>query len=51
MSIEKQLFEAAKSLIELRYPNGWGGAAAMYSLNGLSSFKKLFFYRHVFPPM
>lgn len=34
MSIEKQLFEAAKSLIELRYPNGWGGAAAMYSLNG-----------------
>lgn len=29
MNIEQQLFEAAKELIETRYPNGWGGAAAM----------------------
>ncbi|GEK31841.1 cytidine deaminase [Kurthia zopfii] len=34
MNIEQMLFEEAKSLIKQRYPNGWGGAAAMYSKNG-----------------
>ncbi|MGX8178924.1 cytidine deaminase [Exiguobacterium artemiae] len=34
MNIEQQLFEAAKELIETRYPNGWGGAAAMATDNG-----------------
>ena len=34
MNIEQKLFEDAKSLIKERYPNGWGGAAAMYSKNG-----------------
>lgn len=26
---EHQLYEEAKALVEQRYPNGWGGAAAM----------------------
>lgn len=34
MNIEQQLFEAAKELIETRYPNGWGGAAAMATDDG-----------------
>ena len=34
MNIEQQLFEAAKELIEMRYPNGWGGAAAMATDDG-----------------
>ncbi|ALM56400.1 cytidine deaminase [Staphylococcus equorum] len=34
MNIEQKLFEDAKTLIKERYPNGWGGAAAMYSKNG-----------------
>ncbi|MFZ0076861.1 MAG: cytidine deaminase [Exiguobacterium undae] len=34
MNIEQQLFEAAKDLIETRYPNGWGGAAAMATDDG-----------------
>lgn len=34
MNIEQMLFEEAKSLIKQRYPNGWGGAAAMYSKIG-----------------
>ncbi len=29
MGIEHELFEAAKGLIEQRYPVGWGGAAAI----------------------
>lgn len=29
MTIEQRLFEAATNLINRRYPNGWGGAAAM----------------------
>ncbi|WP_026833239.1 cytidine deaminase [Exiguobacterium undae] len=34
MNIEQQLFEAAKELIETRYPNGWGGSAAMATDDG-----------------
>ncbi len=34
MNIEQQLFEAAKELIETRYPNGWGGAAAIATDDG-----------------
>ncbi len=34
MNIEQQLFEAAKELIETRYPNGWGGAAVMATDDG-----------------
>ena len=34
MSIEQQLYEAAKDLIEQRYPVGWGGAAAIYTEAG-----------------
>lgn len=34
MNIEQQLFEVAKELIETRYPNGWGGAAAMATDDG-----------------
>lgn len=29
MSMEHQLYEATKNLIEQRYPTGWGGAAAI----------------------
>jgi cytidine deaminase len=34
MDIEAILFEAAKSLINLRYPTGWGGAAALATESG-----------------
>ncbi|MCK1986084.1 MULTISPECIES: cytidine deaminase [unclassified Peribacillus] len=34
MTIEQKLFQAAKELIEKRYPTGWGGAAAIYTING-----------------
>ncbi|TDM02200.1 cytidine deaminase [Macrococcus carouselicus] len=33
MNIEEKLFEEAKSFIMKRFPEGWGGAAAMYSKN------------------
>ena len=33
-TVEQQLFEAAKELIETRYPNGWGGAAAIATDDG-----------------
>ena len=33
-NIEQKFFEEAKTLIKERYPNGWGGTAAMYSKNG-----------------
>ncbi|GGI41581.1 cytidine deaminase [Mammaliicoccus stepanovicii] len=33
MNIQQNIFEEAKSLIRKRYPNGLGGAAAMYSKN------------------
>lgn len=29
MSIEQKLYNSARELIERRYPNGWGGAAAV----------------------
>lgn len=32
--METELFEAAKRLICLRYPVGWGGAAAVATENG-----------------
>lgn len=35
VDIEKKLYEAAIELIQNRYPRGWGGAAAMYTKNGL----------------
>ncbi|MFL0531933.1 cytidine deaminase [Bacillus anthracis] len=35
MNIEKQLYEQAIKLIKERYPQGWGGAAAMYTESGL----------------
>jgi len=34
MTIEQRLFEAATDLIKSRYPNGWGGAAAMATDDG-----------------
>ncbi|WP_138420912.1 cytidine deaminase [Aquibacillus sediminis] len=34
MDIEQNLYQAAKELIEKRYPTGWGGAAAMYTNYG-----------------
>mgnify|MGYP001447681055 CR=1 FL=1 len=34
MSIETQLYDAAKDLILKRYPEGWGGAAAMRTASG-----------------
>jgi cytidine deaminase len=34
MDTETKLFEAAKSLINLRYPTGWGGAAALATESG-----------------
>ncbi|MGX1195953.1 cytidine deaminase [Metabacillus sp. SLBN-84] len=34
MNIEQKIYQAAKKLIEKRYPTGWGGAAAMYTNNG-----------------
>lgn len=33
-SLEQELFEAAKKLIHLRYPTGWGGAAALVTEKG-----------------
>ncbi|MGI1677399.1 MAG: cytidine deaminase [Cellvibrionaceae bacterium] len=33
-NIEKQLYSAAKQLVEERYPLGWGGAAAIRIENG-----------------
>ncbi|GGE02942.1 cytidine deaminase [Paenibacillus nasutitermitis] len=33
MNIEQMLYQAAIELIERRYPTGWGGAAAMYTVN------------------
>ncbi len=33
-SLEQDLFEAAKKLIHLRYPTGWGGAAALATESG-----------------
>lgn len=29
LNIEQQLYDVVKHLIEQRYPNGWGGAAAI----------------------
>jgi cytidine deaminase len=34
MMIEDQLYTAAKELIKLRYPKGWGGAAAIRTETG-----------------
>lgn len=34
LDIEQKLYQAAKELIEKRYPTGWGGAAAMYTNDG-----------------
>ena len=34
MKIEQQLYAAAAELIYLRYPNGWGGAAAVRTESG-----------------
>ncbi|MCA0972073.1 cytidine deaminase [Halobacillus litoralis] len=34
MGVEQKLFEEAKQLLEQRYPEGWGGAAAMYTDDG-----------------
>jgi len=34
MNIERKLYHAAIDLIKNRYPSGWGGAAAMYTVNG-----------------
>ncbi|SEA91937.1 cytidine deaminase [Thalassobacillus cyri] len=34
MDIEQKLYQAAKELLEKRYPTGWGGAAAMYTNKG-----------------
>lgn len=31
MNVEQKLYETAVSLIKVRYPNGWGGAAAMFT--------------------
>ncbi|GAA0449673.1 cytidine deaminase [Alkalibacillus silvisoli] len=35
MDIEQKLYQAAIEMIEKRYPSGWGGAAAMYTEDGL----------------
>lgn len=34
MSIEQKLYDSAVELIQRRYPNGWGGAAAMNTKGG-----------------
>ena len=34
MNIEKQLYQSAISLIEKRYPEGWGGAASIRTDSG-----------------
>ncbi|MDX8367955.1 cytidine deaminase [Cytobacillus sp. IB215665] len=34
MNIEQKLYQASIELIKLRYPTGWGGAAAMYTDDG-----------------
>jgi cytidine deaminase len=34
MDTDAKLFEAAKNLINLRYPTGWGGAAAIATESG-----------------
>lgn len=34
MNIERQLYDAAMELIRMRYPRGWGGAAALYTAGG-----------------
>ncbi|SFK33660.1 cytidine deaminase [Halobacillus dabanensis] len=34
MDIEQKLYQAATELIEERYPDGWGGAAAMHTSDG-----------------
>lgn len=34
MNVEQKIFEEAKKLIKRRYPEGWGGAAAMYYKKG-----------------
>ena len=34
MTIEHNLYQAAIDLIEKRYPTGWGGAAAMHTVDG-----------------
>jgi cytidine deaminase len=31
VNIEQKLYQAAKELLDKRYPTGWGGAAAMYT--------------------
>jgi cytidine deaminase len=33
MNVEKRLYEEAVALVEKRYPIGWGGAAAMYTID------------------
>ncbi|MGE7661341.1 cytidine deaminase [Peribacillus sp. NPDC097197] len=35
MKIEERLYQAAIELIISRYPSGWGGAAAMYTEDGM----------------
>lgn len=42
-SIEQELFEAAKKLIHLRYPTGWGGgiSVAVSNTENKLIFKKL----------
>jgi len=34
MSVEQALFDAARTLVERRYPTGWGGAAALRTTKG-----------------
>jgi len=34
MTIEMQLYDTAVTLIKRRYPNGWGGAAAIRTESG-----------------
>ncbi|MDX8363447.1 cytidine deaminase [Cytobacillus sp. IB215316] len=34
MNIEQKLYQASIELIKIRYPTGWGGAAAMYTEDG-----------------
>jgi cytidine deaminase len=35
MTVLDKLFRSAKQLVEIRYPKGWGGAAAMLTDNGV----------------
>lgn len=33
-NIEKELYQAAVELVSMRYPSGWGGAAAVRNESG-----------------